>query len=308
LALASVVSGLVALAAFAQATPSRDDSSLAWTPPKPRKEMTPFAPKPLGGRNLFKGEAEIWLADAVQEVEGGIFTPIKDQAVIDYVSQVGAYVASHSVEPTKQYKFVVTTDTDPDAMSVGAGRIYITIGMLRLMENEDELAGVLAHEIGHDAFHHPGKDVTRQMFWMTGTMKIKSREDVKTNLQRLLAEYEKKPLAAIGERMLGFSRFNELEADRAAFYDTYKAGYNPRALSSILKRYDDQEKKEIGQAEYNTQQILIFLFGSHPPTPQRTTAIWWEGLFLKMPPRVSLIKSPAFDAMKARLASVKSTT
>jgi predicted Zn-dependent protease len=73
------------------------------------------------------------------------------------------------------------------------------------------------------------------MFWMTGTRKVKTPAEVELALAKLLGEYEKKPTAAIGESLLGFARFAELEADRAAFYNAYQAGYNPYALATMTR-------------------------------------------------------------------------
>ncbi|HVG32217.1 MAG TPA: M48 family metalloprotease [Pyrinomonadaceae bacterium] len=300
----TVVAAVLLLSALTLAIPQQDSTRTDWTPPSSRKAKTPFAPKPFGGDNIFRGEAEVWLADAIEKLEGGIFTPVDDRAVPDYVSQVGNYLVSHSVAPTKQYKFIVTTDWMPDAMTAGGGRIYISRGMLELLESEDELAGVLAHEIAHDAFSHAARTVTRQMFWMTGTRKVKTPAEVEAALEKLWTEYQKKPITAIGEKLLGFARFDELEADRAAFYNLYKAGYNPYALVTVLKRMAREDKQEMGQNQYYLYQFLVLLFGNHPPSAQRSMAISWESNFLKMPDRDSRHKSAAFDAMKLRIKSL----
>lgn len=295
------IAAMMALSALILAIPQQDSTKPVWTPPAARKAKTPFAPKPFGGDNIFKGEAEVWLADAIEKLEGGIFTPIDDKEMIEYVSQVGNHLVSYSVASNKQYKFIVTTDWMPDAMTAGGGRIYISRGMLEQVESEDELAGILAHEIAHDAFRHAAKTVTRQMFWMTGTRKVKTPAEVEAALAKLLAEYEKKPIAAIGENLLGFARFDELEADRAAFYNTYKAGYNPSALVKVLKRMAREQKKEMGKDQYRWYQFLVLLFGNHPPTAQRSMALSWESNFVKMPPKDLLYKSAAFDAMKLKI-------
>jgi len=275
-----------------------------WTPPAARTSKTVFAPKPLGGDNIFKGEAEVWLADSIELFEGGEWVkPLHNPALSEYVTRVGNYVAAHSVAPAKHYEFIVTDVMTADAMTAGGGRIYISRGMLEEIQNEDELAGVLAHEIAHDAFAHAGKAVTRQMFWLTGTRKVKTANDVKMALNNLLLEYEKKPLATIAEVVLGFSRFDELEADRAAFYNTYKAGYNPRGLMGPLMRMLKQEKDE-WKDDYLAVELLTLLFGSHPPTEQRSLAFAWESNFVKMPKKDSHYASPAFDEMKSRLAAM----
>lgn len=296
----AVAAGLV-LFVLALANPQQDFAKPTWTPPPFRKAKTPFAHKPVGGDNIFKGEAEVWLADAIEKLEGGVVAEIDDKAVNDYVSQVGDYLGQYSVSPTRQYKFIVTTDWTPDAMTAGGGRIYVSRGMLEQLESEDELAGVLAHEIAHDSFAHAARAVTRQMFWMNGHGKVKTPGEVESALAKLLAEFEKQPIAVFGESLMGFARFDELEADRAAFYNTYRAGYNPNALMEVLKRMAREDKQETGESQYRWNQFLTLLFGSHPPSAQRSMALSWESNFVKMPAKDSRFRSASFDAMKVRI-------
>src|SRR5205085_2374816 len=109
---------------------------------------------------------------------------------------------------------------------------------------------------------HAPKTVTRQLFWMKGIRKVKTPAEAETALEELLAAYRQKPVAALAEALAGFSRLDELEADRAAFYNTYKAGYNPRVLTVVLKRLEREVKEELGK-NYNASQFLTLLFGSH---------------------------------------------
>jgi predicted Zn-dependent protease len=270
-----------------------------WTPPAARTNKTPLAPKPHAGSNIFKGEADKWLANAI--AGSGDWDTSKDSFVNDYVSQVGHYVAKYSAAPGKEYQFTVTSSLGVDAWNVGGGRIYITWGMLRLLKTEDQLAGILAHEIAHDAFGHIAKTVTRQLFWMTGTRTVKDAEEVEKALTELHAAYAKRPITELGESMLGFSRLDELEADRAAFYNSYKAGYNPLAVGGALKLYASKSKAEDGKKQYWRDEFLMLLFGNHPPDTQRFMALSWEANFVKMPPRDSHYESPGFMAMKKRV-------
>jgi Zn-dependent protease with chaperone function len=155
------------LVTFAFASAQQVALKSSWTPPPSRNAKTPFAPKPFAGDNIFKGEGEVWLADAVENL-GGSFECINEKAIVEYVTQVGNNLAAYSMAPKKQYRFIVTDEWRPDAMTAGGGRIYLSQGMLLQVESEDELAAVLAHEIAHDVFSHAAKTVTRQMFWLTG--------------------------------------------------------------------------------------------------------------------------------------------
>jgi predicted Zn-dependent protease len=272
-----------------------------WTPPTPRtKNWTIFAPKPFAGDNIFKGEAENWLAEAISQSEVSYLKPISDKAVSDYVNQVGQNLVKYSAAPAKHFEFVVIDGDEEDAFSVGGGRIYIYLGELKADTSEDELAAVLAHEIGHDTFLHAPKTVTRQMFWMTHRRKVTSLEDTKAALKDLMAAYEKNTFATVGEVLLGWARMNELEADKAGFYTMFKAGYNPEAMKNVFRR-DVAETKEREGKNYAAMYFLTLLFGSHPPSAQRVTALKWESNWVKMPPKESQYKNPAFDAIKERV-------
>ena len=276
------------------------DAKQTWQPPQSRKNLTIFAPKPFAGHNIFKGDADLWLAEAIENLGAVDLRPIRDQVLTEYVSALGNYLVSHSVNPKKQFRFIVTDDWSEDAMSIGGGHVYLCVGLFQSLENEDELAGILAHEIAHDEFAHAGKTATRQMFWLTGTRTVKTRLEVALALQKLWEEFNKHELVQVGERLLGFSRFDELEADRAAFYNSYKAGYNPDALADWLKRRERREKEETDIDEYHKEQLRKFFFSTHPPSAQRITALEWEANFVQMPPRKSYYESRTFAEMKRR--------
>jgi predicted Zn-dependent protease len=289
------------LGAFSQ-TSAPTPGIPVWTPPTARtKALTLFAPKPIKGDNIFKGEAEQWLADAI--VSGMSLTPISDKAVSDYVSQLGQNLVKYSTAPNKKFQFIVINNHEDNAFSIGAGRIYIYLGALQSAESEDDLASTIAHEIGHDAFGHAPKMITRQLFWMTGKRKVTSAADVEKALEDLMDAYEKNGFAAFGENLLGWRRFAELEADKAGFYNMYKAGYNPEAMKNNFRRFVAETKREAGD-NYTQEYFYELLFGSHPPSSQRVTALKWESNWVKMPPKDTRYSNTAFDAMKDRVKSL----
>ena len=276
----------------------------AWVAPPPRtKEKTIFAPKPSEGNNIFKGDGEKWLSDAVIKLEAGNLTPIKDKTVSDYVSKVGNNLVAYSTAPKLSYEFVVLDDEEINAVCIGAGRIYINLGLLKVVESEDELAGVIAHEIGHNVLGHLPKTVTRQLFWMKGITKVNTSTDAEAALDALNKAYRKNDFAAFGELLLGFSRNDELAADKSGVYTMYKAGYNPAFFNDFLRRDVQSSKKELGD-NYDLTQFLTFLLGNHPPSSQRITALKWESNWIKLPPKKMQYKNAAFDAMKARVAKM----
>lgn len=271
-----------------------------WTPPPPRaRGKGPYAPEPRGGHNIFKDEAEAWLADAIEEKDG-VPPPLEDKNITEYVVSIGTLVARYSAAPTLNYKFIVTKNEDLNAGTVGDGRIYIPIGLLRLIESEDELAGVLAHEIAHNAFKHVPRTMTRKLFWMKGVRKLTTREQVYTAIDQLNLSYERNKWAVLVEKVSGISRLDELKADREAFYTTYRAGYNPRAILVLLKRIELERKSERGGAEVG-DKFKRLVFGLHPLTSHREFNLNREAEFVNAPRKEVHYESAGFAAMKAAL-------
>lgn len=269
---------------------------LVWQHPEPRaKNRGPYAPKPWGGINIFKGEAATWLADAIERINAPNNPAINNPLITDYISQVGSFVSRYSLSPEVQFRFIVTENEQPLANSIGDGRIFISIGLLRLIETEDELAGVLAHEMAHDSYAHVARTLTRQMTWITGVSKVSSREQTDNAVERLVTIYQKDRLAQATDKIIGLSRLDELKADHQAFYTTYRAGYNPRAILNILKRV------EVVSGVTAKAKVRQFVLGSHPINLHRAFAINWEVGFVKVPPQNESYPSEAFNLMKEEL-------
>ena len=262
-----------------------------WTPPhdRPWKDAR-HAPKPRVGRNIFSGEKELWLAESVAKLSPSYLVEYKDPEVAEYVQQLGHYLVEHSAKKAKPFRFVVTADREPNAESVGGGTIYVNRGLLQLVDNEDELACLMAHEIGHDEFGHMPKTVTRLFYWLAGIKHVESREQIAKGIEEVEESYRAHPAVLVLEKLSGIKRSDELQADRAAFFTTFRAGYNPYACVAALKKFDS------GKA-----QLLDFLFSTHPLAASRAALLKWETNFVTLPDPAHRHSSAAFDEMKKHI-------
>ena len=131
--------------------------------------------------------------------------------------------------------------------------VHVTTGLMRILSREDEIAGVLGHEIGHIRLGHYGKRVGRKVGW--------------TMLGILLGRAGGIAQAAgsVGMNLAesGFSRGQEVEADDYGTELLKKAGYDPYGLYRAMKAFADNK--------YVTQPNG---FNSHPPTARRLKHIW----------------------------------
>ncbi|MBM3278034.1 MAG: M48 family metalloprotease [Candidatus Handelsmanbacteria bacterium] len=186
--------------------------------------------------------------------------PLADAKVQAYVRQVVAPLAQQSLgdRPGVEYKVTVIDDLKQvNAFAIPGGYVYVYSGLLKAAQNEAELAGVLAHEIGHVVGRHSANHVAAQY-----GLEL---------LTHLTLGEEAGQLAEMAAGLAGagalarFSRDDEREADEYGFRYLAACGYDPKALLTFFTKLDQLEKSRPSDLEK--------LFASHPPTPERIERI-----------------------------------
>ncbi|ORT50962.1 hypothetical protein ST37_06085 [Vibrio sp. qd031] len=193
----------------------------------------------------------------VVEIQMGIYDLDSLQT---YVSAVGYRLVSHLGEQPFKFEFHVIDDPMPNAFAIPGGYIYITRGLLMLMNTEDELAGVLGHEISHVTQRHSVKQMQSSV--VPGLLEVPGNivGVVSSDLGNLINA----PISTSNQLFLaGYSRSHETEADTLGATLAAKAGYKPAAMGDVLTRMNTS-------IEYITDQsIEKSYFDSHPYTPER---------------------------------------
>ncbi|MEI8348531.1 MAG: M48 family metallopeptidase [Candidatus Omnitrophota bacterium] len=185
----------------------------------------------------------------------------KDVNIQERVKAVGNRVAAVSERKDIAYTFSVIDDKELNAMALPGGFIYINKGLVEILTN-DELAFVLGHEIGHVAARHLAKKMQANIGYqllLALAFSVGSQTDAanaKTVAQSADAVYNLV--------QLGYSRKDELEADRLGVRYSLSAGYDPRAGISALEKL----KKESGQGA-NVPSYLR----THPYIEERVAAL-----------------------------------
>ncbi len=182
---------------------------------------------------------------------------VQDPVVTRYVSAIGQRLLKHAGPQPFTYRFQVVPKAGINAFAAPAGYIYLYTGTILAARNVSELAGVMAHEIGHVAKRHIANNFNRALA---------------TNLLHqvgiVAAEVTAGPRAGDAARSLGglaamgylntFSREAEHEADAFAVQVMFKAGYDPRGLATFFETLN----KKGGRS------VPAFL-SSHPATSAR---------------------------------------
>jgi beta-barrel assembly-enhancing protease len=182
--------------------------------------------------------------------------PVKDKGLQKYVNLVGNAVARNSDRPNIPYNFVVVESPLQNAFSCPGGIIFVSSGLLKTIRSEDQLAGILAHEVAHVGHKHAIKSIQRAQFFngvgkiTSATMegeKGKQFEDMIGGLQDTL--FDK-----------GLDQNMEFEADKSAMETAYRTGYDPNGLVQVLKELKRIQSKSTRKGSW---------FSTHPPLQQR---------------------------------------
>lgn len=183
---------------------------------------------------------------------------IKDPEVVNIVNRIGYRLVKAVGSNPASYHFLVVHEDQPNAFAIPGGYIFIFDGLLTQIKSEDEIAGVLAHEMGHVERNHFFKD----------SKKIAAL-DIATIAAILLGGGNMAAATIAGaaniDMRLQFSRENEAEADTYALRYLKQAGYSPKVL---LDFFDDLIRYE----RFNPQSVPAYL-ATHPDLESRRNKV-----------------------------------
>jgi predicted Zn-dependent protease len=162
----------------------------------------------------------------------------------EYLNQIGQTIALHTEKPTTYggYHFAILDSSEINAFACPGGIILITRGMLSSVKSEDELAAVLAHEIGH-VIHRDGIAAIQSSRWSEALLVIGSnaaKEFGPKDTAKLVSLFEGSIDDVVKTLVVnGYGRDQEKAADTSALGYLAAAGYNPQGLTGYLKRLEE---------------------------------------------------------------------
>jgi predicted Zn-dependent protease len=217
---------------------------------------------------------------------------VNDPVVTEYINRLGQNLVRNS-DAKVPFTIKVIDTGDINAFALPGGFFYVNSGLILAADNEAELAGVMAHEIGHVAACHVAREQTRGNLVNLASIPL-------IFVPGGWAVYEGTQAAlGIGVPLtfMKFSRTFEAQADFLGMEYMYKAGYDPQSFISFFEKIEAQEKKKPG--------MIAKAFESHPMTPDRVAAAQ-EELRTVLPARPEyIVDTSEFQQVKSRLASIE---
>jgi predicted Zn-dependent protease len=188
---------------------------------------------------------------------------IKDPFVVGYVNKIGNNILSNLPTQPFNYKFYVVKQHVYNAFATPAGHIFINSGLLEGLENEEELAGILAHEIAHVVSRHISQNVDRSPKIGLATLAgiaagIFLGAAGAAELGNALVVGS---MAAGQSASLAYSREDEIQADQLALGYLYHSGYSSRGLLTSMQVMRSKQW-------FGTDQIPNYLL-THPASEER---------------------------------------
>jgi len=186
---------------------------------------------------------------------------VPDLAFTRYLNVLGTRLAEASPRPGLEYRFYVADMAEPNAFALPGGYIYVSRGILALANSEDELAGVVGHEVGHVAARHSVQAMSKRAPFALVF-------GIASGLAGIVSPFVGNLIGGIGDITQSvifspYSRSQETEADEVGQEMAARAGWNPGGLTKLLTSLD----REVKLSENGGRKPSFF--DTHPPTPDR---------------------------------------
>ncbi|WP_281615456.1 M48 family metalloprotease [Flammeovirga sp. SubArs3] len=195
----------------------------------------------------------------------------QDKALTDYINSVGQHLVDQLENKQFDYEFRIVPEVEPNAFALPGGYVFITTGLLSIIQTEDELAGILSHEIIHAHNRHSiaqmKKGILPKLLELPG--------DLLGVINKDLGTFFNAPIRSTNALyMASYGRKKETEADLEGMELSLKAGYNPESLKDILHRMTEVVALITGESESKSY------FNDHPYTPDRESKISLQASFM----------------------------
>jgi predicted Zn-dependent protease len=188
---------------------------------------------------------------------------VSDPEANRYINLLGDQIASKTSRPDLDWRFYIVDSKEVNAFAVPGGFIYVNRGLIERTSLMDELAGVLAHEIGHVVLRH----TVKQMEKMQGA-------NIGVTLACVLTSVCNSQVAQAGINIAGtavfakFSRADESQADAEAVKNTIAAGIDPHGVVTMFEKLIEERRNRPGAVEG--------FFATHPGEEDRIAAVQAE--------------------------------
>src|SRR6185312_7917837 len=249
-----------------------------------------FNPKPASP-NFYTLDQEVQLGQQAAAEVDKTMPLVTDPELNRYIQNLGARLVAVAPGPKYPYTFKIVNEKDINAFAVPGGPLHINIGTIQAADNEAQLAGVMAHEMGHVIMRHSTHMASQQQVGQLGLGILGALIGRGTGAQLagLASQF------VVGGVFMKFSRDAENQADLVGTDIMHDAGYDPIQLARFFQKIDEEGGARGPQ-----------FFSDHPNPGNRVQSVEAEAATLS---RVNYrTDSSEFQQMKQRALGMKTYT
>ncbi len=207
--------------------------------------------------NIFSPEQEMILGELTFQRMSGDLRFIKDPQLVAYLNKIGERLTQRSPPTGLKFQFFLIDISEANAFNVPGGYIFLSRKLVAFAKSEDEIAGVMAHELGHAVVRHGAGDLSEILKKILNVTQVGDRKDISDKYNLLIERQRTKRIS----RGSGHESEQQLEADRLGLYALIAAGYDPDSFASLFDRLAETKGK--------TGSWFGDLFGSTKPEEKR---------------------------------------
>jgi len=182
---------------------------------------------------------------------------LQDEKLLAYVRNIGERLVRHLPPTGLKFQFFIIDIPDANAFNTPGGYVFISRKLIAFTKTEDELAGVMAHELGHAAVRHAASDMSDLFKKILNVTQLSDRKDIIEKYNQLIERARTKSVS----RPSGHESAQQLEADRIGLFAMVSAGYDPNAFSEFFAR--------LTEAKAKSGNWFTNIFGGTTPTDKR---------------------------------------
>lgn len=248
-----------------------------------------------GDKNMISGDEEIKMGLEASQQFNQQLKMVDDPAIVGPVTEIAKKVIANSDQPKMPVDLHVVYTDDVNAFVTAGGHIYVFTGLIKMAQNEAQVAGVLAHETSHAIEHHVTEGQTRNTLAQggaeIGSAVLGGLLGLGKTTQGLLNEGA---TASAGLVTLKYDRGSEAEADLLGEQYLWKAGWDPEAIAHFFELFQKMSKGS------STPQFLA----THPSDASRVrNGIVYARAYLPGKDRY-LVDTAEFQALKAKVMAL----
>jgi predicted Zn-dependent protease len=205
--------------------------------------------------NIFSPEQEMVFGELTYQHMSGDLRFVRDAELEAYVRGIGAKLVKHLPPTGLKFQFFIVDLPDANAFNIPGGYVFVSRKLIGFANDEDELAGVIAHELGHATVRHAASDMSELFKKILNVTRLGDQKDVAEKYNLFLERQRTKRI----EERTDHESAQQLQADRIGLFAMIAAGYDPNAFGSFFARL----------VEEKTSNRFSEIFGKSKPENKR---------------------------------------